>query len=296
MNLIEKICLGTAQFGSSYGLTNKNIELSIEEIGEILSLAKHNGISFLDTAPTYGNAEFKLGNLDTRDWNIVTKVKTGNTISTDNSFSGSVEDSLNRLKIDNLYAVLIHNPKLFYDPQINNLLNQLSELKEKGLINKIGVSVYDSVEVDFILGNFDVDIIQIPFNIIDGRMMENNTLDKLKRRNIEVHARSIYLQGLLLMDIKDQTQQFGNWKSTWKLFNSFCLDNKITPLEACLRYVLQNPQIDRVILGIDNYSQLEETIESATGGEVNVPNELISLDDNLCNPLNWEMYAHLRLS
>ena len=296
MNFIEKICLGTAQFGSSYGLTNKNIELSIEEIGEILSLAKHNGISFLDTAPTYGNAEFKLGNLDTRDWNIVTKVKTGNTISTDNSFSGSVEDSLNRLKIDNLYAVLIHNPKLFYDPQINNLLNQLSELKEKGLINKIGVSVYDSVEVDFILGNFDVDIIQIPFNIIDGRMMENNTLDKLKRRNIEVHARSIYLQGLLLMDIKDQTQQFGNWKSTWKLFNSFCLDNKITPLEACLRYVLQNPQIDRVILGIDNYSQLEETIESATGGEVNVPNELISLDDNLCNPLNWEMYAHLRLS
>ena len=129
MNFIEKICLGTAQFGSSYGLTNKNIELSIEEIGEILSLAKHNGISFLDTAPTYGNAEFKLGNLDIRDWNIVTKVKTGNTISTDNSFSRSVEDSLNRLKIDNLYAVLIHNPKLFYDPQINNLLNQLSELK-----------------------------------------------------------------------------------------------------------------------------------------------------------------------
>ncbi len=296
MNLIEKICLGTAQFGSSYGLTNKNNELSVEEIGEILSLAKYNGISFLDTAPTYGNAEFKLGNIDIRDWNIVTKVKTGNTISTDNSFSGSVEDSLNRLKIDNLYAVLIHNPKLFYDPQINNLLNQLSELKEKGLIKKIGVSVYDSVEVDFILENFDVDIIQIPFNIIDGRMMENTTLDKLKRKNIEVHARSIYLQGLLLMDIKDQTQQFGNWKSTWKLFNSFCLDNKITPLEACLRYVLQNPQIDRVILGIDNYSQLEETIESATGGEVNVPNELISLDDNLCNPLNWEMYAHLRYS
>ena len=296
MNLIEKICLGTAQFGSSYGLTNKNNELSVEEIGEILSLAKYNGISFLDTAPTYGNAEFKLGNLDIRDWNIVTKVKIANTISTENSFSGSVEDSLNRLKIDNLYAVLIHNPKLFLDPQINSLLSQLSELKSKGLIQKIGVSVYDNVEVDFILGNFDVDIIQIPFNIIDGRMMENNTLDKLKRRNIEVHARSIYLQGLLLMDIKDQTQQFGNWESLWKLFNSFCIDNNITPLEACLRYVLQNPQIDRVILGIDNYSQLEETIEAATGGAVNVPNELISLDNNLCNPLNWEMYAHLRLS
>lgn len=296
MNYFEKICLGTAQFGSTYGLTNKNKELSVDEIGEILSLAKDNHISFLDTAPTYGNAEYKLGNLDIRDWNIVTKVKTNKTISTDDIFSRSVEDSLNRLKIDNLYAVLIHNPKLFFDPEIISLLNQLSELKNKGIIKKIGVSVYDSVEVDFILGNFDVDIIQIPFNIIDGRMKENNTLDKLKRRNIEVHARSIYLQGLLLMDIKDQTQQFGNWESLWKLFNSFCLDNKITPLEACLRYVLQNPQIDRVILGIDNYSQLEETIEAATGGALNVPSELISLDDNLCNPLNWEMYAHLRLS
>lgn len=296
MNFIEKICIGTAQFGSSYGLTNKNNELSVEEIGEILILAKFNGISFLDTAPTYGNAEYKLGNLDIRDWNIVTKVKTNKTISTDDTFSRSVEDSLNRLKIDNLYAVLIHNPKLFFDPEINNLLNQLSELKGKGIIKKIGVSVYDSVEVDFILGNFDVDIIQIPFNIIDGRMKDNNTLEKLKKRNIEVHARSIYLQGLLLMDIKNQIQQFGNWESLWKLFNSFCLDNKITPLEACLRYVLQNPQIDRVILGIDNYSQLEETIEAATGGALNVPNELISLDDNLCNPLNWEMYAHLRLS
>jgi aryl-alcohol dehydrogenase-like predicted oxidoreductase len=296
MNNFEKICLGTAQFGSSYGLTNKNKELSVEEIGKILRLAEDNGISFLDTAPTYGNAELKLGNLELRSWNIVTKVKTGNTISIKDSFSRSVEDSLDRLKIDNLYAVLIHNPKLFFDPKINNLLNQLSELKAKGLIKKIGVSVYDSMEVDFILGNFDVDIIQIPFNIIDGRLVENNTLDKLKRRNIEVHARSIYLQGLLLMDIKDQIQQFGNWESLWKLFNSFCLDNKITQLEACLRYVLQNPQIDRVILGIDNYSQLEETIEAATGGAVNVPNELISLDDNLCNPLNWEMYAHLRLS
>lgn len=296
MNYFEKICLGTAQFGSSYGLTNKNEELSVKEIGEILSLAENNGISFLDTAPTYGNAEYKLGNLEISDWNVVTKVKTGSTISTNTSFSESVEASLNRLKIDNLYAILIHNPKLFFDPQINRLLNQLSDLKEKGLIKKIGVSVYDRVEVDFILGNFDVDIIQLPFNVIDGRMIENNTLDKLKRRNIEVHARSIYLQGLLLMDTKDQTQHFGNWELIWKQLNSFCQDNKITPLEACLRYVLQNPNIDRVILGIDNYSQLEETIKAATGGAVNIPNELISLDDNLCNPLNWDMYAHLRLS
>jgi len=296
MNYIDKICLGTAQFGSSYGLTNKNDELSIKQIGDILTFAKKSGISFLDTAPTYGNAEHKLGNLELRDWNIVTKVKTGKAISVNDTFSESVQESFSRLKIDNLYGVLIHNPKLFFDPQINSLLSQLSELKSKGLIQKIGVSVYDSEEVDFILANFDVDLIQIPFNIIDGRMIVNNTLDKLKGRNIEVHARSIYLQGLLLMDIKDQTQQFGNWESIWKLFNSFCLDNKITPLEACLRYVLQNPQIDRVILGIDNYSQIEETIEAATGGAVNFPNELISLDDNLCNPLNWEIYAHLRLS
>lgn len=296
MSYIKKICLGTAQFGSSYGLTNKNDELTVGEIGKILGLAKDNGISFLDTAPTYGNAEHKLGNLNIKDWNIVTKVKTGNTISLQDSFSNSVQESISRLKIDNLYGVLIHNPKLFFDSQINRLLNQLSELKAKGLIKKIGVSVYDSKEVDFILANFDMDIVQIPFNIIDGRMLIDNTLDKLSKKNIEVHARSVYLQGLLLMDIKDQISQFSKWEPTWKLFKSFCMDNKITPLQACLRYVLEHPQIDRVILGIDNYLQLEETIEGAYGEAVKVPKELITLDNNLCNPLNWEMYAHLRFS
>ena len=176
------------------------------------------------------------------------------------------------------------------------MLNQLSDLKEKGVIQKIGVSVYDTKEVDFILANFDIDIVQVPFNVIDGRMLVDNTLDKLKKRNIEIHARSVYLQGLLLMNIKEQIQHFGNWQSIWKGFDIFCKENKITPLQLCLRYVLQNPLIDKVILGIDNYVQLEETIESAVGSINNIPAELISLDNNLCNPLNWEMYAHLRYS
>lgn len=296
MNLIQKICIGTAQFGSSYGLTNKNEELSVIQIKEILSLAKNSGITFIDTAPSYGNAELKLGKLNLKDWNVITKVKTGNCISITDSFSESVFESLDRLKIDKLYGVLVHNPKLFLDPQIGRLLNQLTDLKEKGIINKIGVSVYDSKEVDFILANFDIDIVQVPFNVIDGRMLVDSTLEKIKKRNIEIHARSVYLQGLLLMDIKEQIRQFGKWQSIWKEFEIFCLDNKITPLQVCLQYVLQNPLIDKVILGIDNCRQLEETIGSAVGNIINIPSELISIDDNLCNPLNWEMYAHLRYS
>jgi aryl-alcohol dehydrogenase-like predicted oxidoreductase len=287
MNYIEKICLGTAQFGSSYGLTNKNKELSIKQIGDILSFAKKSGICFLDTAPTYGNAEHKLGNLELRNWNIITKVGASKALPVNHSFSESIKNSFSSLKIDRLYGILLHDPMWLYDPQINNLLCHLSELKSKGLIQKIGVSVYDSEEVDFILANFDVDLIQIPYSIIDGRMVVNGTLDKLKKRNIEVHARSIYLQGLLLMDIKDQIQQFGKWESIWKAFKLFCLDNKISPLEACLRHVLQNRQIDRVILGIDNYSQLEETIVAANGGFVNFSKDIISLDENLLNPTNW---------
>ncbi|MFL0162045.1 aldo/keto reductase [Aquirufa salirivi] len=295
-NVLGKICLGTAQFGSSYGLTNKSDELSIPQIHEILNLAKNNGINFIDTAPSYGDAEEKLGNLKLKDWNVVTKVKTGKNILINDSFSESVFESLTRLKIDKLYGVLIHNPKLFFDPQIGRLLDQLSDLKEKGLITKIGVSVYDSKEVDFILANFNVDLVQVPFNIIDGRLLVDNTLEKLKKRNIEIHARSVYLQGLLLMNIKEQIQLFGNWETIWKGLSTFCIENKITPLQVCLQYVLQNPLIDRVILGIDNYVQLEETIKSAVGNVIDIPKELVSLDENLCNPLNWEMYAHLRFS
>jgi aryl-alcohol dehydrogenase-like predicted oxidoreductase len=296
MNSVQKICIGTAQFGSTYGLTNNNEELSVNQIQQILNLAKNSGINHIDTAPSYGNSELKLGELNLKDWNIITKVKTGKSISINDSFTESVFQSLERLKIDKLYGVLIHNPKLFFDSQISRLLNQLSDLKEKGVIQKIGVSVYDSKEVDFILANFDIDLVQVPFNVIDGRMLVDNTLVKLKKRNIEIHARSVYLQGLLLMNIKEQIQRFANWQYIWNGFDVFCKENKITPLQICLRYVLQNPLIDKVILGIDNYIQLEETIESAEGSLINIPVELISFDDNLCNPLNWEMYAHLRYS
>lgn len=283
----EKICLGTAQFGSSYGLTNKNESLSVKEIREILNLANQNGIGFLDTAPTYGNAEIKLGKSELSSWNIITKVSAVNTISRGDNIIKSVEGSLSRLKVDKLYAVLVHNPKLIFESEFSYLLNQLNELKRRGLVRKIGVSVYNSYEVDFLLDNHQIDVVQIPFNIIDGRMLINGTLDKLKSKNIEVHARSIYLQGLLLMDKKDQMSQFGKWNSHWNLLHSFCSENKLSRLEVCLRYVLNNPKIDRVIVGVDNYIQLKQIILAATGSEVIVPYELFSFDDKLCNPSNW---------
>ncbi len=293
---LSKICIGTAQFGSAYGLTNKTGHLSVDEISSILELAAEYKIFYLDTAPTYGDAEIKLGKAGLENWKIITKVKTGNQITNSDSFTQSVLESLSRLNISNLYGVLIHNPRLFYDPNIDNLLNELSSLKAKGIINKVGVSVYDSDEVDHILANFDIDIVQIPFNIIDGRLLVSDTLSKLKKRNIEIHARSIYLQGLLLMPIDEQIRQFKRWESLWHTLNDFCNDYNITPLQACLRYVLGNTEIDQVIIGIDNYNQLKQTIDSAIGEIYDVPAELISTDDALCNPLNWEMYAHLRFS
>jgi aryl-alcohol dehydrogenase-like predicted oxidoreductase len=295
-NLFEKICIGTAQFGLPYGLTNKDGNLSENEVSKILALAMSNGISSLDTAPSYGDAEAKLGNIGVNNWNVITKATIGKENKDTDSFSESVKQSLQRLKLDNIYGILIHNPKSLHDNKIFNLLEELSNLKYKGVVSKIGVSVYDSQDVDFILANFDMDLIQIPFNIIDGRMIINGTLEKLKKRNIEIHARSIYLQGLLLMQIEDQIKKFGNWENIWTKFHSFCKDNDISPLQACLRYVIGKTEIDKVIIGIDNLQQLKETIQSVQGELQNIPSEILSYDDNLCNPLNWEIYSHLKLS
>lgn len=295
-NNLHKICLGTAQFASSYGLTNTTGGLSEQEISTILQLAKENGMYYLDTAPTYNDAEVKLGLAGVGDWRVITKVKTEKKYIDSINFTSSVYSSLERMKLQKIYGVLIHNPKLFFEPGINRLLEELSVLKNKGIINKIGVSVYDSTEVHHILSHFDIDIIQVPFNIIDARMLVDGTLSRLKQRNIEVHARSIYLQGLLLMPLKEQIRQFGKWESLWKLLDSFCRDLKISPLQACLRYALQQAEISQIIVGIDNYDQLLETVQSAKGEVHDIPSGLRITDENLCNPLNWEMYAHLRLS
>jgi aryl-alcohol dehydrogenase-like predicted oxidoreductase len=288
---MSKFALGTVNFGLDYGISSTSGYISPEEVKKVLNYASSKDINFLDTAYDYGVSEKILGKSNILDFNVITKTRNFENLSTNDDhlryLKNDFESSLSNLKLDKVYAVLIHNSEDLLKPYAKKLFDELKYLKKSKKIKKIGVSVYDYIQLQSIIDRFDIDIVQIPINIFDKRMIESGMIDKLKKKNIEVHARSIFLQGLLLMSEKNRPTKFNNWNSLWKLWDEWLSDNKITALEATTRYALSLTSISKIVVGVDNKCQLEEIILASKGKLPQIPNELSTNDVDLLNPSNW---------
>ena len=165
----------------------------------------------------------------------------------------------------------------------------LLDLKNKKITDKIGFSLYNPSELNLLLENFKPDIVQIPYNIFDNRFESTGWLSRLKKDNIEVHVRSVFLQGLLLMHRNDRPKYFNRWNQHFKKYDQFLIDKKLTPLEACLSYVFQNKDINKIIIGVNSKNQLEELIKYCFLDMVRIKNDFINLDAELINPPLWKI-------
>jgi aryl-alcohol dehydrogenase-like predicted oxidoreductase len=288
---MSKIALGTVQFGVDYGINSIEGRVQSTEVGSILSYAYSKGIDLLDTAPAYGDSEKILGRMDISNFKVVTKTRHFDSPKINNNdiklLNSDFYHSLKNLKQDSVYGILIHNPGDLLKPGSEKLFDQLQELKQEGKITKIGVSVYDYSQLQSILNIFDIDLVQLPFNILDRRMIDSGMLVKLREMNIEVHARSVFLQGLLLMSEKNRPDKFKRWSNLWKIWHEWLNDNQITALEATIRHAMSIPEISKVLVGVDNKDQLKEIIIASNGILPNIPTELHTNDINLLNPSNW---------
>jgi len=132
-----------------------------------------------------------------------------------------------------------------------------------------------------------LDIVQAPISIIDQRLLNSGWLSKLYKNDIEVHARSVFLQGLLLMSKKKRSSKFSQWNNLWKIWHDWLNDNKITALEATVRYALSIKEISRVIVGVDSKEQLQQIILASEGKLPPTPSGLFTEETNLLNPSNW---------
>jgi aryl-alcohol dehydrogenase-like predicted oxidoreductase len=287
-----KLALGTVQFGIDYGVSSIDGQVRPGEVQKILKYAHSKDINFLDTALGYGNSEKILGRADISNFKIITKTRYFNSPeinSTDAKIlNNDFHYSLENLRQDNIYGVLIHNADDLLKPGGKRLFNQLKELKQAKKIMKIGVSVYDHSQLQFIIDNFDVDLVQLPLSVLDRRMVDNGMLALLQNKNIEVHARSVFLQGLLLMSQQNRPNKFNRWSGLWKIWHEWLNDNQITALEASIRYTVSMPEICRVLVGVDTRDQLEEIVIASDGILPKIPSELYTNDVDLLNPLNWE--------
>ena len=289
---MSKLALGTVQFGTDYGI-NSGIKVDPNEVTNIINCARNNDISLLDTAQLYGSSEKVLGDINTQDFDIVTKSRGFDQEAiTEKEAMFVINDlhkSLKLLKQKSLYAFLVHHGEDLLKPGGEMIFNQLQTLKKQGLVNKIGISAYIDNQLIEIIDRFDIDIIQLPMNILDSRLINNGLLKKIYAKGIEIHTRSVFLQGLLLMDLDKRPKYFERWSSLWKFWNEWLADNKLTPLEASIRYMISKPEISRVLVGVDNKDQLQSIINAVDGNLPPIPKELSTNDPDLLNPGNWKV-------
>ena len=290
MNIYNnKLALGTVQFGKKYGVSNQNdSKVSPNEVEKILSFAKEIKIDTLDTAADYGDSETVLGKSGVNNFNIITKLPyLLDTHNLDKDILNFTNRSLRNLKMELLYGLLVHKSTDLLSKNGEVLYANLIRLKEEGVVQKIGVSVYQPEEIDLLIERFDLDLIQAPFNVIDGRMLNSGIMQKLSNSKVELHVRSIFLQGLLLMKDIDRPTKFDKWSSTWKIWHEWLNDSKISAVGACLNYALSYKEISKVIVGVESLVQLKEIHQSISSSDVLVPEDLMVNDPMLLNPSNW---------
>ncbi len=284
-----KLALGTVQFGTEYGIANQHGIIPFSDVKEILSYSSDNGIHTLDTAVAYGNAEEILGKIGVNDWELITKLPAVPQECEDIKTwaRSSILDSISKLNTDKLFGLLLHKPEMLFSEQGKELYQTLLDLKQQKFINKIGVSVYDPSELHTLLDNFDIDIVQAPFNIFDHRLVTSGWLNSLSSMGIEVHVRSVFLQGLLLMNSEQRPDKFKLWEKNWQLYERWLKKYKLTALQACLGFVTAYSEINKIIIGVDSLKHLKEII-SAYNTKIDTESiDFNSEDINLLNPSKW---------
>jgi len=293
---MSKIALGTVQFGLDYGISNTHGKTNKHNSSQILQYAYNNGIDIIDTATQYGNAESIIGHSisNSHKWKIITKTPS----FLDNSLNkihvkqlrGSFDKSLSNLKKKSIYGLLIHSCDDLFKHNGDLLFKEMETLKSIGLVKKIGVSIYNSDRIDYILDNYPIDLVQLPINILDQRLINDGSLVKLKKYNIEIHARSVFLQGLLLMSPKSVHPWFDPIVSKLKELHVEGKRRGMSPLQLSLGFVQGINEVDRIVIGVNTLKQLHEIINAASV-HVNT-NDLSNMSVrnlDFINPSNWKI-------
>lgn len=292
---LNKIGLGTAQWGMSYGVANRRGQPRDSEIDQMLTHAKKQGVKILDTAYAYGEAEIILGEqgANVRGFDVVTK-----TVPLDSRVISKKEivqlstaflESLDRLKLDVVYGLLVHRGDNLLSPGGDLLWRKLQELKAQKRVSRIGVSIYRPQQLEEILGRYDIDLVQVPYNIYDQRFALTGLFQRLKQKGIEVHIRSAFLQGLLLMKPDELPEQFGVIRDHQAKLHNRLDELGITPLQGCLSHCLNQPDIDKIVVGCETLGQLIQILSIAEKSPGSTPNlESYAMnDERFIDPSKW---------
>lgn len=279
-----KIGLGTVQFGQNYGVSNRQGITPEDEVRQILAFAWGNGITLLDTAALYGASEKVLGRSipPHASFRIVTKTPVFQETTINKKDASRLKDtfrsSLDKLRQPKLYGLLVHHADDLLKDGGQYLWEGMQDLKEMGLVQKVGASLYSPLELNCLLERYSPDIVQVSINVFDQRMIQLGLLQHLNGLGVEIHSRSVFLQGLLLMSPEELPVHFNSIRNVVLQYREDLQEHDIDPLEAALTFVYNQPEIDYVIVGINKQAHLKEILN-------------VVQDMDLLRSINFSRYA-----
>lgn len=286
----SKLILGTAQLGMNYGINNSRGKINKPEAFEILEYAFDNGIEYLDTAPVYGDAQQIIGEFhhlhSTKKFKIISKIPVGFSLK---RLENLIDDFLLEMNISSIEVLHFHSVHDYLNADRQLLNRVISNLRQANKVVDFGVSIYENSDADQLLKDENIDVVQLPFNLLDNLNHRGQILNALNLSGKKIHSRSAFLQGLFMMDIdKLPFEELKPYiENTWKISKHF--DISIEAL--ALQYCLNNDLIENTLIGVDNLEQLKKNISSEREkfkldcflgvNNINI------LDRTLLNPSKW---------
>ena len=269
LNSKNKLILGTAQFDNQYGLSKNKYKFNRSNIKKILNYLQKVGLKTLDTSTEYKNVDKKINLRRKKNFKVISKIKFNNKEinkiqkkELENKILNRIKKSKKNLGLKKFEALLIHNFEILNLNNQKKIFEVLLDIKKKGIFNKIGFSIYDFQKLLKTLKNFTPEIVQCPYNIFDRRLNNKRLIELLKRKKISIHARSIFLKGLLLTKPNKLPKKVKRFFKPINNWHTWTLKNKIDKISALLSFAFLNKNIDKIVIGIQDFNQLKEILRS----------------------------------
>lgn len=285
INFKKKLVIGCANFTQKYGADT--IKINHNEIQKILNFSIKNNINKIDTAHSYlKNNNIFLKKIK-KKLNIITKIKPNNQWTSLSFCKKNLEEHFKKFQNNKIETLLFHNPNILFTAAGFKVFKNLEILKKKKYFKKIGLSIYEPEILNYLTLKYNIDVIQCPYNILDKRIIYSGWLNKLKKKGIEVHARSIFLQGLLVNRKVYKKKYFHKWQNQFFEWFEILEKKNISPIDYCISDLL-NHDFDKVIIGINNCDNLKDIINFKNIKKREKILKLKTNDLKLIDPRNWK--------
>ena len=280
--LKRSLVIGSANFMQKYGVEPAKIKHN--EIKKILKIAKKNNIYKIDTAEAYLKNQYIFKEID-KKFKISTKVIPDHKWVSLEFCQKHLENHFENLNTNKVETIFFHDIKILFTKNGKKIFENFELLKKKKFFQKIGISIYDTNCLDYINSNYDFDVVQCPYNILDKRILTSGWYDELKNQGKEIHIRSIFLQGLLVNKSVYKKKYFKKWNFFFVDWFKFLKYQNISPIDYCLTDLLRH-HFDRIVVGINDSENLKEIINFNTVNKNKIINfNIVAI--TLIDPRKW---------